>query len=52
MSTRHGKTVWLDDVLSQATAKTLEIINEKNPDMENKEEVRSRWGSAQWYSAL
>lgn len=44
MSTRHGKTVWLDDVLSQATAKTLEIINEKNPDMENKEEVAQQMG--------
>lgn len=44
MSTRHGVTVWLDDVLSQATAKTLEIIKEKNPNMPNKEEIAQQMG--------
>ena len=45
MSTRHGVTVWLDDVLSQAAAKTLEIIKEKNPDMENMESVARQMGT-------
>ncbi len=53
MSTRHGVTIWLDDVLSQATAKTLEIINEKNPDMPNKEEIAQQMGvGAVIFSAL
>ncbi len=44
MSTRKGVTIWLEDVLSQATAKTLEIIKEKNPNMENKEEIAKQMG--------
>ncbi len=53
MSTRHGVTVWLDDVLSQATAKTLEIIKEKSPEMENKEVIAQQMGvGAVIFSAL
>ncbi len=44
MSTRHGVTIWLNDVLNQATAKTLEIIKEKNPNMENIESVAQQMG--------
>lgn len=39
LSTRKGKVVLLEDILSEAIKKTLEIIESKNPDMENKEEV-------------
>ena len=44
MSTRHGVTVWLDDVLSQAAAKTLEIIKTNNPDMEDMESIARQMG--------
>ncbi|MBE5816960.1 MAG: arginine--tRNA ligase [Clostridiales bacterium] len=44
MSTRKGVTVWLDDVLEQAEAKTLDIINEKNPALEDKELVARQMG--------
>jgi len=32
MSTRHGRVVFLEDVLNKAVEKTKEIIAEKNPD--------------------
>ena len=32
MSTRHGRVVFLEDVLNNAVEKTKEIIREKNPD--------------------
>ncbi len=44
MSTRKGKVILLDDLLNEAIAKTLEIINEKNPELENKEEVAKKIG--------
>lgn len=43
-STRKGNAVWLEDVLEQAIEKTLAIIREKNPDLENKEEVARQVG--------
>ena len=39
LSTRKGKVVLLEDILSEAVKKTREIIENKNPDLENKEEV-------------
>ena len=36
--------MWLEDVLNQSIEKTLAIINEKNPDLENKEEVARQVG--------
>ncbi len=39
LSTRKGKVVLLEELLKTAIQKTLEIINEKNPNLENKEEV-------------
>ncbi|MBE0449207.1 MAG: arginine--tRNA ligase [Clostridia bacterium] len=39
LSTRKGNVVFLEDVLDKAVKQTLEIINEKNPDLKNKEEV-------------
>ncbi len=44
LATRTGNVVLLDDIFKTATAKTLEIINQKNPDLENKEEVASAVG--------
>ena len=35
---------YLDDLLSEAVDKTLEVINEKNPELENKEEVAKKIG--------
>ena len=39
LSTRHGNVVYLEDVLKAAIEKTLEIIREKSPDLENKEDA-------------
>lgn len=44
LSTRKGNVVFLEDVLSKAVAKTKEIIENKNPDLENKEEVAKQVG--------
>lgn len=44
LSTRHGDVVFLEDLLNESIAKTLEIINEKNPQLENKEEVAKKIG--------
>ncbi len=39
LSTRHGNVVYLEDVLKASIEKTLEIIKEKSPDLENKQEA-------------
>lgn len=39
LSTRHGNVVYLEDVLRASIEKTLEIIREKSPDLDNKEEA-------------
>lgn len=39
MSTRRGKVVKLYDVLQRAIDLSLNLINEKNPNLENKEQV-------------
>jgi arginyl-tRNA synthetase len=44
LSTRKGKVVLLEDILSEAIKKTLEIIESKNPDLEDKEEVARYMG--------
>lgn len=44
LSTRNGSIVLLDDLLREAVDKTLEVINEKNPGLENKEEVAKKIG--------
>ena len=44
LSTRKGDVIFLDELLSQAVAKTLEIINVKNPELENKEDVAKKVG--------
>lgn len=44
MSTRHGRVVFLEDVLNKAVEKTKEIILEKNADAENVEEIAKEVG--------
>lgn len=44
LSTRKGKVVFLEDVLNQAIDSTRKIIEERNPDLENKEEVAREVG--------
>lgn len=44
LSTRKGKVLYLEDVLNKAEEKTLEIIKERNPQLENKEEIASKVG--------
>lgn len=44
MSTRRGKVVLLEDVLNEAVERALTQINEKNPNLENKEEVAEKVG--------
>ncbi len=44
MSTRKGKVVFLEDVINKCVEKAYGIINEKNPDLENKEETAKAVG--------
>ncbi|MFO7887089.1 MAG: arginine--tRNA ligase [Eubacteriales bacterium] len=44
LSTRKGRVVFLEDVLNKAVEKTKEIIDERNPDLANKEEVAKQVG--------
>lgn len=44
LSTRKGNVVFLEDVLKQAIDQTTEIIKQKNPNLENKEEVAKQVG--------
>lgn len=44
MSTRRGKVVLLEDVLNEAVDRALRQINEKNPELEDKEAVAEKVG--------
>ena len=44
LSTRKGEMIFLDDLIKEAVDKSLEVINEKNPNLENKEEVAKKVG--------
>lgn len=44
MSTRDGNVVFLEDVLNTAVAKAKAVIDEKNPDLEGKEEIAEQVG--------
>lgn len=44
MSTRKGKVVWLEDVIDRCVEKAYAVINEKNADLENKEETAETVG--------
>lgn len=44
LSTRKGQVVFLEDVLNEAINKTMEIINQRDPNLENKEEISRQVG--------
>lgn len=44
LSTRKGDVIFLDELLKESILKITEIINEKNPQLENKEEVAKTVG--------
>ena len=44
MSTREGKVVWLEEVLDRCVEKAYSVINEKNPSLQNKEEIAQTVG--------
>lgn len=44
LSTRKGRVVFLEDVLNKAIDNTKKIIEDRNPDLENKEEVAKQVG--------
>ena len=53
MSTRKGQVIFLKDVLKQAVDKTLATINQKSPDLKDKEKVAKQVGTgAVIYSVL
>ncbi len=44
MSTRKGKTIFVEDVFKQSQDKCLKIIEEKNPELNDKENVAKKVG--------
>ena len=44
MSTREGNIIKLEDLLNEAISRVNKIIEEKNPNLENKEEIAKRVG--------
>lgn len=44
IGSRKGNSVFLEDILKEAIQKVEKIINEKNPSLENKEEVARKVG--------
>lgn len=44
LSTRKGNVLLLEDILKEAIDKTKQVIEEKNPDLPNKEEVARQVG--------
>ena len=44
MSTRKGNVIWLEDVLDEAVIRVLAVIDEKNPDLPDKNAVAEMLG--------
>ena len=44
MSTRKGNVVFLEDVINKCIEKAYKVIEDKNPDLENKEDVARKVG--------
>lgn len=44
MSTRDGNVIKLEDLLNEAIERAQKIVEEKNPDLENKEDVAKKVG--------
>ena len=44
MSTRKGKVVWLEDVIARCEEKAYAVIDEKNPNLDNKKQIAQTVG--------
>lgn len=44
LATRKGDVIFLDELLNEAVERTMELINQKNPNLENKEDVAKKVG--------
>ena len=44
LSTRKGTAVYLDELFDEAKSRIIKVIDEKNPDMENKEDIADKIG--------
>lgn len=44
MSTREGNVIKLEDILNEAISRAKDIIEQKNPELDNKEEVAKKVG--------
>lgn len=44
MSTREGNIIKLEELLNEAIGRVMQIINDKNPNLENKEEIAKKIG--------
>jgi arginyl-tRNA synthetase len=44
IATREGNIIYLEDLFNEATKRVIEIMNEKNPDMTDKEQIASDIG--------
>lgn len=44
MSTRRGKVVWLEDVIQKCVEKAYKVIEDKNPALENKQDIAEKVG--------
>ena len=44
MSTRSGKVVWLEDVINKCIEKAYKVVSDKNPDLENKDDIAEKVG--------
>ena len=44
MSTRNGRVVWLEDVINACIEKAYAIVEEKNPNLDNKAEIAEKVG--------
>ena len=44
MSTRKGKVVWLEDVINKCVEKAYNVVSEKNPNLENKDDIAEKIG--------
>ncbi len=44
MSTRKGKVVWLEDVINKCVEKAYAVIDEKNPELEDKHDIAQTVG--------
>lgn len=44
LSTRKGEVIFLEQLLNESIEKTAAVIKEKNPDLQNKEEVAKKVG--------